>query len=189
MKILVSGCSNSSQRPFIFVRNQHNAPIYPIKLSNQLGCSLDNISAGGKCNNRIFNDTIIYLTKCDNLPDIIIVQWTEFDRKSFFIPQIQRWIKGLPSSTTLSTSITIKNHRKNQIWTEIGDPSIDQEQVLIKIIALQAICRIKNIPIYFINWFPFDSVKNNILWKQIDTSNFLIENPCDGGMAQSLKLE
>jgi|TARA_B110000914_G_C15390518_1_gene412235 hypothetical protein len=123
---------------------------WPSQLGDMLDTEVVNEALPGSCNDRIYRDTINYLS--NNNPDLVIVMWSDPGRMEAFIPKEGDWYKEIfdlyqitPQSVN---SISSYFHREalESWYSFLHTDEKANLNTLTHMNAIQMICKARGIP-------------------------------------------
>jgi hypothetical protein len=196
MNLVVSGCSHSTWLPKPDGSGlDSKGKIYSQVLADMLQSDYINLSDIAKDNRQIIADAIKHICLSENIPGILVIQLTEFERMNFFktsshedynpsksFDYIKNWMKFNPACLSHEHRPLIHFDGAIDGYQDIhiGHPQalMEQIQVLLDIISLQALCKQFGIQLYILNWHGFTQIYkiptgiiNTVNW-----DNFLLNN-------------
>lgn len=123
---------------------------WPSQLSEMLGQEVINQALPGSCNERIFRDTIDYLSTND--PDMVIIMWSDPGRVEHYMPKEGDWYREIfdlfqitPQAVT-NVNDYFKREALESYFSFLHHDAKRCLDTLSYMNAIQMICKARNIP-------------------------------------------
>lgn len=188
MLIAAFGCSHTDKNTFH--DNDLPAKSWPEYLDESIKGRVENLGRQGMSNQKIAHNLALYLAK-GNRPNVIVVALTEWGRISRVVPHYTRRSDYFFQLGQLAEEPMWKkwDSEFDRIRDQDGHLLPYQEEGVLDMIYMKALASQYDIPIYFLNYYPFGQAADTSLspaWSMINESDLIIANPYKGGWINHL---